>query len=161
MQRRKEKSLMMWEPLIIVLVIAGSGWSWVSKLVRRRRPSDPSMFDYASWPQAAYTAARWGGIVCFLAFGVVIAYGLLGMAFGWFEGYGDDWWILALRVSMAMCLVCGLGTVLDFLTDGRPFMARTQNWYSLNSARKRRFFFTYAIGITMLMIAANMLMWLA
>jgi hypothetical protein len=118
------------------------------------------MFDYASWPQAAYTAARWGGAVCFVAFGMVIVYGLLGMAFGWFESYGEDWWILALRVGVAMALVAEIGTVLDFLTDGRPVKARTQNWYSLNPARKRRFFFTYAIGITVLMIAVNIFMWL-
>jgi hypothetical protein len=119
------------------------------------------MFDYASWPPTAYAATRWAGVVCFAVFDVVIVYGLLGMAFGWFEGYGDDWWMAALRVGMVMCLVLGLGTVLDFLTDGQPIKARTQNWYSLNPARKRRLFFAYTISMTALMIAANALVWLA
>jgi hypothetical protein len=151
---------MMWEPLVGVLVVVGASWAWISGLIKRRQPSDPSMFDYASWSQAAYTAARWTGVACFVAFGAVIIYGLLGMAFGWFEGYGDDGWILALRVGLMMALVAELGTVLDFLTDGRPYKARTLNWYSLNAAGKRRFFFAFAIGATAVMIAANVLAWL-
>jgi hypothetical protein len=149
-----------WEFLLALIVLAGSGWAFMSGLLRRRHPSDPSMFDYASWPRGAYTAARWAGAACFVVCDVVIAYGLLGLAFGWFEGYGDAWWLSALRVALAMCLLGVFGTVLDFLTSGEPIKARTQGWHSLSAARKRRFFSAYAVGATTVMLAVNVLMWL-
>jgi hypothetical protein len=119
------------------------------------------MFNYALWPQAAYTTARWTGALCYVAFAVTVVYGMLGMAFGWFDGYGNDWWRSALRVAAAMCLVLELGTALDFLTDGKPgFKRRHPKWPALDAAHKRRHFLKYTISATVLMLAANVFVWL-